>query len=61
MTVRCPMCKKEAPWEDNPHRPFCGERCKMRDLGAWAAGQYLIPGKPLVDEPQDEGADKGED
>ncbi len=29
----------------NPNRPFCSERCKMIDLGAWASDQYAIPGK----------------
>jgi endogenous inhibitor of DNA gyrase (YacG/DUF329 family) len=28
---------------DNPYRPFCSERCKLIDLGQWAAGAYRIP------------------
>ena len=31
---------------DNPYRPFCSERCKLIDLGAWADGSYNIPGDP---------------
>jgi len=27
---------------DSPFRPFCSERCKQIDLGAWAAGKYAI-------------------
>ena len=27
----------------NPYRPFCSERCKMIDLGAWATESYRIP------------------
>ena len=28
---------------DNPHRPFCSERCKIIDLGAWASESYKVP------------------
>lgn len=50
----CPHCKKEAIWKDNPWRPFCSERCKMIDLGAWLVGDYAIPGEPAEkpDEPK---------
>ena len=27
----------------NPYRPFCSERCKMIDLGAWATESYRVP------------------
>lgn len=37
------MCKTATTWEENPFRPFCSERCKLIDLGAWADGQYRIP------------------
>ena len=40
---RCPHCKKEVVWENNPHRPFCSERCKLIDLGKWASEEYKIP------------------
>ncbi|MBI5190200.1 MAG: DNA gyrase inhibitor YacG [Nitrospirae bacterium] len=39
----CPICKNEAAWEGNPHRPFCSERCKLIDLGAWADARYSVP------------------
>ncbi len=40
---RCPTCNKQLKWsEDNPFRPFCSERCKMIDLGAWADEEYKI-------------------
>jgi len=32
-------------WKDNPHRPFCSERCRQIDLGNWAAENYRIAGK----------------
>jgi hypothetical protein len=40
--VRCPRCRAETTWEDNPWRPFCSERCQMIDLGHWAAEDYRI-------------------
>lgn len=43
MKVTCPICKKKAEWEKNPHRPFCSERCKLIDLGHWAEGSYRMP------------------
>ena len=39
----CPRCKKPTRWTDNPFRPFCSERCKMIDLGAWANEAYSVP------------------
>ena len=48
--VPCPYCGKEAPWTPtNPYRPFCSERCRNIDLGAWAAGEYRVP---VVEEPE---------
>jgi endogenous inhibitor of DNA gyrase (YacG/DUF329 family) len=37
------------PWEGNSHRPFCSERCKLRDLGNWASERYRIPGERRPD------------
>jgi endogenous inhibitor of DNA gyrase (YacG/DUF329 family) len=45
MLLKCPICGKTATWEENDFRPFCSERCKMIDLGKWAAERYRIPGK----------------
>lgn len=48
--VPCPSCSKPSPWSpENPWRPFCSERCKTVDLGAWASESYRIP----VQEPDD--------
>jgi endogenous inhibitor of DNA gyrase (YacG/DUF329 family) len=42
--VRCPQCGGDALWApENPWRPFCSERCKQIDLGAWASDAYRIP------------------
>ncbi len=40
--VKCPQCGKETPWEGNPYRPFCSERCKLLDLGRWLEEDYRI-------------------
>lgn len=45
--VKCPTCRVEVQWEGNPHRPFCSERCRLIDLGAWASERYRIPGRKL--------------
>jgi len=42
--ITCPQCHKAATWHENPHRPFCSERCKLIDLGQWADGSYSVPG-----------------
>lgn len=45
--VKCPTCGTEVAWvPDNKFRPFCSERCKQIDLGAWASEKYVIGGKP---------------
>jgi endogenous inhibitor of DNA gyrase (YacG/DUF329 family) len=41
--VSCPNCGKAATYsKDNPFRPFCCERCKLIDLGAWAEENYRV-------------------
>jgi hypothetical protein len=43
-TVRCPQCGTDVPWTpESKWRPFCSERCKLIDLGAWATESYRIP------------------
>ena len=50
-TVACPVCGKQCAFgPGNPWRPFCSERCRTRDLGAWASESYRVPGKPADDE-----------
>jgi uncharacterized protein len=41
--VKCPKCGQETEYEGNEHRPFCSERCKWIDFGAWADEQYNLP------------------
>jgi uncharacterized protein len=51
-TVDCPTCGRKAAYDpSNRWRPFCSERCKMIDLGAWASDRYAIPGSEI--EPDD--------
>ena len=47
--IKCPTCEKEHVYSSaNPFRPFCSERCKMIDLGAWANEEYTIPESKAV-------------
>jgi len=40
--VKCPQCGKETEYTGNEFRPFCSERCRLLDLGAWADEEYNI-------------------
>ena len=42
-TLNCSRCGELTTWEDNPYRPFCSERCKLIDFGAWANEGYKLP------------------
>ena len=44
--VNCPTCRRELEWGSAPFRPFCSERCRLIDLGAWLTEQRAIPGEP---------------
>lgn len=50
--VKCPTCGAPVVWgPQSPHRPFCSERCRKIDLGAWASDAYRVEGEtPLDDE-----------
>ena len=51
-TVECPTCGAPVEWgPQSPFRPFCSERCKLIDLGAWASEAHAIPGDMLEDSP----------
>jgi uncharacterized protein len=41
--VNCPTCEKLIEYSGNEFRPFCSERCKLLDFGAWADGEFAIP------------------
>ena len=42
--VTCPTCGGDSVYApSNPFRPFCSERCKNIDLGAWANEDFRMP------------------
>ena len=42
--VRCPTCNGPSVYgPQNPWRPFCSERCKLIDVGAWADESFRMP------------------
>ena len=53
--ILCPNCKKVEVKLGDPDFPFCSERCRLIDLGAWASEKYVIstPANPPP-EPEDE-------
>ena len=57
-TVPCPTCNRPVEWSEvSPWRPFCTERCKLIDLGAWASEKHAIAGE-VLDESSDERDEK---
>jgi uncharacterized protein len=54
--VNCPTCRGESLFSpENPFRPFCSQRCKNNDLGAWASEAFRVeaPVQRAEDEPED--------
>ncbi len=42
--VKCPTCGGPSIYAaHNAFRPFCSERCKQIDLGAWASERFALP------------------
>ena len=60
LLLKCPTCHRETEWENNPHRPFCSDRCQLIDLGAWTEERYRIPGDESQPPLEDEDADGDE-
>ena len=56
--MKCPTCRKETSYRGNPFRPFCGERCKLIDLGKWASEEYRFS---TAERPPEEIAKANED
>ena len=49
--VRCPACGGDSVYAPgNPFRPFCSERCKSIDFGAWASEHFRVPGETPPDD-----------
>ncbi len=41
--IPCPYCRKALSSTVQGVWPFCTERCKALDLGAWAKEEYRVP------------------
>ncbi len=49
--VRCPACGGDSIYaQTNPYRPFCSQRCKAGDLGAWANEEFRVPDPEATDD-----------
>ncbi len=55
--VNCPQCGEPTEFSrENRYRPFCSERCRLIDLGAWASDRYRVAGDSLdIDGPTGDG------
>jgi endogenous inhibitor of DNA gyrase (YacG/DUF329 family) len=43
----CPTCRRPIEWSEQfPQRPFCSERCRLIDLGAWLSEKHAIASDP---------------
>jgi endogenous inhibitor of DNA gyrase (YacG/DUF329 family) len=60
MKFQCPICRKPPDSVSNSDFPFCSERCKLLDLGAWASEKYVIS-EPVIDESLPEDRDRDAD
>jgi endogenous inhibitor of DNA gyrase (YacG/DUF329 family) len=49
MKYNCPICKTPTDSEKHAEFPFCSERCRLLDLGAWSAEKYVVS-EPIFDE-----------
>jgi uncharacterized protein len=52
MKHNCPICRKPVESAIDPDFPFCSERCRLLDLGNWAAEKYVVS-EPIFDEEED--------
>lgn len=52
-TVRCPGCGGQSIYaSSNAFRPFCCERCKNMDFGAWASESFKLPEQDSQNDPE---------
>ena len=60
-TLPCPTCQKPVEWSPAAKwRPFCSERCRLIDLGAWMSEQRSIPGEGAPDSDESAGGGSGD-
>jgi endogenous inhibitor of DNA gyrase (YacG/DUF329 family) len=60
MKFQCPTCRKPTDSALSSDFPFCSERCKLLDLGAWASEKHVIS-EPVIDESFPENLDRDAD
>jgi hypothetical protein len=54
--VPCPSCGGDSVFApSNTWRPFCSERCRQIDLGAWASESFRVQAAPPTED-QDPGS-----
>jgi uncharacterized protein len=49
MRWQCPICRRPTDSDKDADFPFCRERCKLLDLGAWASEKYVVS-ESVIDE-----------
>ena len=56
--VDCPACGRKVAFEPASRwRPFCSERCRTVDLGAWASGAYVVSSGASEETGREDGLD----
>ncbi|MEP6739916.1 MAG: DNA gyrase inhibitor YacG [Caldimonas sp.] len=56
--IRCPRCGGQSVYAaSNPARPFCSDRCRNADFGAWASDGYRVASAPDRDDDSELPAD----
>jgi endogenous inhibitor of DNA gyrase (YacG/DUF329 family) len=59
--VKCPTCGRPLEWSEvSPFRPFCSERCRLIDLGAWLSEERGIAGESAAAPPTPPEEEKSE-
>ena len=48
--IQCPYCRKGKVEQGSKYWPFCSERCRMLDLGAWAKEEYRVAGETIIND-----------
>lgn len=54
--VKCPTCRRPVEWSpESQYRPFCSDRCRLIDLGAWLKEQHKIPDETSIADDESSG------
>ena len=54
--VKCPTCQRPVKFSpESVYRPFCSDRCRLIDLGAWLTEQHKIPDESSAAEEESPG------